>query len=188
MKRLWQRFAQWAQGTRLARWARRFRQAHLALWQLIVFNLFSAVATLTDLLVFSLLNYWLLTTWKTVGVTWWLLDYSPAKGGLAALVSTAAAYLLAQAVNFFVQRKGTFQADNNVAASGAMYFVMIAVIWFFQIWFSAILLGWFLPIFGEYWGGLLMRLANSLVSLVIQFPMNKFVIMRNRGRERRHAR
>lgn len=175
-KSLWER----VQDTRFVRWALRFKQAHLALWQLILFNLLSLCATLTDLAVFSLLDYWLLTPWKTIGVTWWLLDYPPASGGLAALVSTAAAYLCAQVVNFFVQRKGTFQANNSVAASGAMYFVMIVLIWFFQIWFSALLLRWFLPVLGEYWGGLMMRLANSLVSLIIQFPMNKFVIMRQK--------
>lgn len=180
MKARWQKFLQKLQATRLVQWVIRFKQTHLTLWQFLVFNLLSLCATLTDLAVYSLLDYWLLAPWKSIGVSWWLLDYTVANGGLAALVATACAYLCAQIVNFFVQRKGTFQANNSVAASGVMYFGMIVFIWFFQIWFSAILLRWFLPIFGTYWGGLLMRLANSLVSLLIQFPMNKFIIMRKR--------
>lgn len=181
IKRAWKGFM----NTRLVHWCVGFREKHLAVWQFVLFNLLSLCATLTDLAVYSLLNYVLLVPLKTTSVTWWLLDYTVEAGGLAALISTAAAYLCAQVVNFFVQRKGTFQANNNVAASGAMYFIMIVVIWFFQIWFSAKLLGWFLPIFGEYWGGILMRLANATASLIIQFPMNKFVIMRRKKLEKR---
>ncbi len=177
----WQQFREKLQATRFVQWAVRFKREHLTLWQLLLFNLLSLCATLTDLAVFSLLDYWLLTPWKTISVKWWLIDYTPASGGLAALIATACAYLCAQAVNFFVQRKGTFQANNNAAASGALYFVMIVFIWFFQIWFSAVLLGWFLPLLGQYWGGLSMRLVNSLVSLIIQFPLNKYVIMRKRN-------
>ena len=173
-------FKEKLQDTGLVRGLLRFKEKHLTLWQFIVFNLLSLCATLTDLSVYSILDYWLLVPWKNISVSWWLLNYTPAAGGLAALVATATAYLCAQVVNFFVQRKGTFQADNNVAASGVMYFGMIVFIWFFQIWFSAILLGWFLPVFGQYWGGLLMRMANGCVSLLIQFPLNKFVIMRRR--------
>lgn len=155
-----------------------FKVRHEALWQFIMFNLLSLCATVTDLGVYTLLNSRLLVGLKDISVTWWLLDYSSEAGGLAALISTAAAYVLAQAVNFFVQRKGTFNADNNVAASGVMYIVMIVGIWFFQIWFSAILLGWLLPVLGEFWGGLAMRAINGMVALLIQFPLNKFVIMR----------
>ena len=146
-----------------------FKVRHEALWQFIMFNLLSLCATVTDLGVYTLLNSRLLVGLKDISVTWWLLDYSSEAGGLAALISTAAAYVLAQAVNFFVQRKGTFNADN---------IVMIVGIWFFQIWFSAILLGWLLPVLGEFWGGLAMRAINGMVALLIQFPLNKFVIMR----------
>lgn len=165
-------------GPRLPNWLAAFRDRHPALWQFLLFNVFSLAATITDLTVFSLLNGWLLVPWKSVGVTWWLLRYTPEAGGLAALVATASAYLAAQIVNFFVQRKGTFHASNSVAASGVMYLVMIAAIWFFQIWFSALLLRWFVPVFGAFWGGLVMRMANGVVSLLIQFPVNKFIIMR----------
>lgn len=176
------RFAERMRKTRLFLWLRRFSAHHPALWQFVLFNLLSLCATATDLGVFLLLNSVLLTRWRTVPVTWWLLDYTEAAGGLAALIATAAAYLCAQIVNFFVQRKGTFHADNNVAKSGVLYLMMIVGIWFFQIYFSARLLQWFNPLFGEALGGILMRLANGMISLLIQFPLNKFVIMRSRDK------
>ncbi|HWQ58076.1 MAG TPA: GtrA family protein [Clostridia bacterium] len=160
-------------------WFKRFRQEHETLAQLILFTVLSGVATLVDLSVFSLLNYWLLKPLKSVDFVWWLLDYNAVDGGgLGGLIATAAAYFAAQVANFFVQRKGTFQANNNAAASGALYFVMIVAIWFLQIYLGGLFMRWFAAPFGENLGDILSRLANNTVAFLIQFPLNKYVIMR----------
>lgn len=160
-------------------WLKRFRKEHETLAQLILFMLLSGVATLVDFAVFSLLNYWLLKPLKSVDFVWWLLDYNAATGGgLGGLIATAAAYLCAQVANFFVQRRGTFQANNSVAQSGAMYFTMVIGIWFLQIWLGGPFMKWFAPVFGKNLGDLLSRVANDTIAWVIQFPLNKYLIMK----------
>lgn len=160
-------------------WFKRFRREHETLSQFILFTLLSLVATLVDFTVFSLLNFWLLKPLKSVDFVWWLLDYNAVNGGgLGGLIATAAAYFAAQVTNFFVQRKGTFQANNNVASSGAMYFVMIVAIWFLQLYLGGLFMKWFARPFGHDLGDLLSRVANNTVAFLIQFPLNKYVIMK----------
>ncbi len=161
----------------------KFKAEHETLSQMILFTLWGGVATLVDLAVFSLLNFWLLKPLKTQSFVWWILDYNSATGGgLGGFIATAAAYICAQTANFFVQRRKTFAANNNVGASGAMFFVMITVLFFMQIWLGGIFMKAFAPVFGQALGDVLSRAADNTVSWLIQFPLNKFVIMRkNKG-------
>ena len=161
-----------------------FRAKHETLYQLLLFTLLSGVATIVDFAVFSALNYWLLIPIKSVPFSWWILDYSASNGGLGGFIATAAAYLAAQTANFFVQRKGTFKANNNPVASGIMYFAMVIAIWFLQLYLGGVLMGFFGKLLGQTLGDFAARIANNTVSFAIQFPLNKFVIMRKSDKTR----
>lgn len=161
----------------------KFREKHETLAQAILFMLLSLVATGVDFLVFNLLNGWLFVPLSDRAFSWWIVSYPVASGGLAAFLATVCAYFCSQVVNFFIHRKATFQATNNPVGSAVLYLIMIVITWFVQILMGGVFLGWFAPAVGIFWAGNLSRFANNFLTMLIQFPLNKFVIMRKRKGE-----
>lgn len=156
----------------------KFREKHETLSQAILFMLLSFVATAVDFLVFNLLNSFILVSLADRAFSWWIVSYPVASGGMAAFLATIFAYFCSQVVNFIIHRKATFQATNNAITSAVLYLIMIIVTWFVQILMGGVFLGWFAPMVGMFWAGNLSRFANNFLTMLIQFPINKFVIMR----------
>lgn len=148
--------------------------------QFIVFFLLSIVTTVVDLGTFSLFNYLIFTGLKTIPFQWWLFDYSVINGGLCAFLSFSISFALSQTFNFFIQRKITFGANNNVLYSGIMYAVMVLLVFFFQLWVPTLVREPIVNLVGANWGDFIIKNFNMTISFLIQFPMNKWVIMRQR--------
>jgi len=148
--------------------------------QFIIFFLLSIVTTVVDLGTFSLFNYLIFTSLKTIPFQWWLFDYSIINGGLCAFLSFSISFVLSQTFNFFIQRKVTFGANNNVLYSGIMYAAMVLLVFFFQLWIPTLARGPIVNLVGENWGDFIIKNFNMTISFLIQFPMNKWVIMRQR--------
>lgn len=159
-----------------------FKERHEALWELASFWLMGGVATVVDLGVFALCSYVLFRPLATDGVSWWLFDYSVENGGLAALLSFAASFAVSQTVNFFVQRKVTFAATNNVAASAVMYTVMVLGVYVFVMWLPTVIGAPVYAWLGAGAGAIAVKLICQFASFLIQFPINKWVIMRKRDK------
>jgi putative flippase GtrA len=138
-------------------------------WQFIKFTLFSMLTTVVDLGTFSLFNYWIFTRYAGTEFRLWLFDYSLANGGLCAFFSFALSFL---------QRKATFGATNNVLFSGIMYAVMVLVVFFFQMWLPTLVREPLVVLVGGNWADIILKNLNMTLSFAIQFPMNKWVIMR----------
>lgn len=149
------------------------------LWQFIKFTVFSSVTTVVDLGSFVVLNYLVFTSLANTEFKFWLLDYSIDSGGLCAFLSFALSFIISQIFNFFIQRKATFEATNNVLYSGIMYAVMIIIVFIFQLWMPTIVREPLSIVLGDTWGDLITKNINMTISFAIQFPMNKWVIMRN---------
>ena len=162
---------------------KRFQEKHAALWQFIKYALLSGLATVVEVIVFALLNFWIFRPLKSVDFVWWILNYNAATGGgLGGFYATAVSYIAAQVFNFIVQRKHTFGSTNNVAFSAVMYTAMVIAVWFFQIYMGAVLMNALSPLIGNTWGDLLSKCLCMTMSFAIQYPMNKFVIMRKQKR------
>ena len=149
------------------------------LWQIIMFYLVSGIVTIVDLAVFSLCSYLVFKGFQDIGVQWWLLDYTVENGGLCALLSLAVSFAVSQSVNFLLQRKVTFTATSNVVFSAIMYAIMVIGIYFLIIWLPTLYYADFVSWFGATWGPILVKISTQLISCLIQFPMNKWVIMRS---------
>lgn len=147
--------------------------------QLILFWLLGGIATVVDLAVFSLLNYWVFAPYKGVDAHFWLFDYGVANGGLCALLSFAISFAVSQAVNFFVQRKATFGATNNPLVSGIEYAVMIVGVYLLVLWLPTVVGAPIYALFGASFGAIAVKLLSQFVSFLVQFPINKWVIMRS---------
>lgn len=158
----------------------RWKEKHSGLWQFVLFMLMSGVTTLVDLGTFALFNFWLLAPYREQAFFWGPFRYSLASGGLTAFGSFAASFAVSQTFNFFLQRKTTFKANNNVASSAVMYAIMVIGVYFLQLFLPTLLRAPLAALFGNTLADLAMKLINMTASMLIQFPMNKYVIMRNK--------
>lgn len=155
----------------------KFTSEHPGLWEFIKFTLLGAIASVTEMACYALLNYWLLVPYANVDFHWWLYDYSTANGGLKTFLSLTCSYGLGQIVNFFVQRKLTFKADNNQAASAVMFAISVVAIYLFITWLPTLFIQPLYAAVGESIGAILAKLICMTSGFLIQFPLNKYIIM-----------
>lgn len=157
---------------------RLWRERHETVWQLIMFLLIGCITMGIDLASFALFNFWVFAPYRDQPFSWWLVDYSVKNGGLTAFLAYASSYAVAQTFNFFLQRKTTFKANNNVAKSAVMYATMVILIYFMQIYLPTLLRVHVVAVFGAALGDMIVKLINMLGSTLIQFPTSKWLIMR----------
>ena len=146
--------------------------------QFILFTLMSMLTTIVDLGTFALFNYLIFTPYRGISFQWWLIDYSIINGGLTAFLAFALSFAISQTFNFFMQRKVTFGATNNVALSGFLYAIMVLIVFFLQIWVPTLVRAPLSNAIGENWADLIIKNVNMTVSFIIQFPVSKYIIMR----------
>ncbi len=159
---------------------RNFLEKHQTLWEYIKFTLMSLVTTIVDLGGFALLNYWLFANYRDIDFSWWLFDYRVQNGGLCAFLSLVISFAVSQTVNFILQRKVTFKATNNKLYSAVMYAIMVIAVYFLTLWLPTLFIEPLYAAVGENWGGIITKIICMTVSFLIQFPMNKWVIMRQK--------
>ncbi|MDO4568678.1 MAG: hypothetical protein Q4B99_06960 [Clostridia bacterium] len=157
-----------------------WRARHATLWQFIMFALMGCITTAVDFGVFALLNFAVFTHLRETPFSWWIIDYSIANGGLCAFLSFAASFGVSQTFNFFLQRTTTFKANNNVLLSGLLYAVMVVATYFFQLYLPTLLRAPIVAALGAALGDMTVKAINAFTSMLIQFPINKWVIMRRR--------
>jgi len=157
----------------------RFKAKTGAWGQMLLFWLMGSVATVVDLAVFSLGNYVLFTGLKNIPVHWWLLDYSVSNGGLCALLSFGISFAVSQTVNFFVQRKTTFSASGNVLLSGILYAAVVLGTYVLVLWLPTVISEPVCSVLGQTLGAVAVKLLCQFASFLVQFPLNKFLVMRD---------
>ena len=155
----------------------RWKEAHPELYEFILFNIMSNVATITN---FTML--WLGTGLLFKGVAdqpfqWFIFNYSVDNGGLSGFLAFLLAYVCAQAVNFVVQRKVVFGANVNIVKVMPWYILTVTVAGIISIWQPPYIIALVKPIVG----GLAETIANVVniaIQVAINYPMLKFVIMK----------
>jgi len=158
----------------------RWKESHAGLWQFLLFMLMSGITTLVDLGTFALFNFWLLKPYSATPFFWGPFRYSVGSGGLTAFGAFAVSFAVSQTFNFFLQRKTTFKANNNAAISAVFYAIMVVGVYFMQLFLPTLLRAPLAILIGTTLADLAMKLINMTVSMLIQFPLNKYVIMRKR--------
>jgi putative flippase GtrA len=161
-----------------------WKTKHETLWQFVMFTLMSSITTVVDFGSFALFNYWVFIPLKEQPFKWSIINYSIEDGGLGAFLAFGLSFAISQTFNFFLQRKTTFKANNNVLYSGIMYAVMVIGVYFFQLWVPSVIQAGIAAVIGATMGAAVVKFINMTISMLIQFPMNKWVIMRNIGEKR----
>ena len=159
----------------------KFMSAHANIWQIVKFTLISLIAFLAEFASMYALQYGLLDVWGDVEFKWFLFHYAPGKEaayGLAGFVAFLGSKCIAEIISFAVNRKKTFNANNNVALSAVMYVITVIAIIILSTWLGGALGTVLGPVAGADLGNTISKLLGSLLSWVIMFLMDKFVIMR----------
>jgi biotin transporter BioY len=79
-----------------------------------------------------------------------------------------------------MQRTVTFKANNNTAASAAMFTVLILFIFWVNLVLPTVTVPFFSRYLGAGLGAFLRKSLNMTLSMLIEFPVDKFIIMRRK--------
>lgn len=147
-------------------------------WQFVKFLLLGLIATVVELGVFAICNYSVFKGFSNRPFSWFLFSYPISEGGLCSFLSLVVSFTAAQITNFIVQRKYTFKSTNNVVLSSIMYLVMVVACYIYILWLPSIISSLFYDLLGSDLGALAVKLISQFTCALIQFPLNKFLVMR----------
>lgn len=154
-----------------------WRKAHPDLYEFILFNIMSNVATITNFIVLWLGTGILFKALADLSFSWFIFDYTKGNGGLGGFLSFLLAYICAQVVNFIVQRKIVFGANIKISKVLPLYVLTVAIAGIISIWLPPYVIRLVQPFAGGL-SATIANIVNIFVQVVINYPMLKFVIMR----------
>ena len=160
--------------------AARIKEKHPVFYQFLSFAALGGVVTVVDFAVFSLCRYLVYLPFLDTHFHFWLFDYGLDAGGLCAFLSFVTSFVLAQIVSFIMQRRVTFKANNNTAASAAMFTVLILFIFWVNLVLPTVTVPFLSRFMGAGLAALLGKSMNMTLSMLIEFPVDKFIIMRRK--------
>lgn len=154
-----------------------FKEKHPDLFEFIMFNIMSNVATITNFIVLWIGTGLLFANLSEIDFHWFIFNYSSKEGGLGGFLSFLLAYSCAQVVNFIVQRKFVFSATVEIKKVLPWYLLTVMFAGIISIWLppyiikitQSVLHG-FAPTFAN--------IVNIVLQVVINYPMMKFKIMK----------
>lgn len=186
----------------IIRWWQRFAFRHETIAQFIVFFLLSNGVTVLQLVLMPVLkaifngtslvdtNFQIWHMGTVGGKPYYLFDYAAGTisngggGGLAYFLAVEITLLIAQVINFFLQRNITFKSNSSVWKAAFWYILAYIVITII----AAALQGWYKdPIYGFFqstlnWGtvgttvaDLVTMIINSAISFWVFFPIFKVI-------------
>lgn len=160
---------------------KRFFDSHENIKQIVKFTLISCIAFVAEFASMYALQYGLEGVCGDTEFQWFLFHYAPGRTGafgLAGFIAFLVSKCIAEVISFIINRKKTFNANNNVLFSAAMYVLTVIAVILLSTWLGGALGDLMGPSIGADAGNTISKLLGSLLSWVIMFLMDKFVIMR----------
>ena len=154
---------------------------HGNIWQIIKFTLISLIAFVAEFASMYALQYGLEDTLGNEPFDWFIFHYDPGREGAfgtAGFIAMLVSKCIAEIISFTVNRKKTFNANNNVVFSVVVYVITVIALILFTTWMAGALGDAIGPHIGADWGNTISKLLGALISWVVIFLMDKFVIMR----------
>lgn len=115
-----------------------FKEKHADIYEFIMFNILSNIATITNFLVLNLSINVLFKSMITTDFKFWIFNYSAVNGGLGGFLAFLISFFAAQAVNFVVQRKLVFNSNNKLGAAIPIYFITVIVVYIICLYIPTI--------------------------------------------------
>jgi len=155
-----------------------FKEKHGDLYEFVMFNLLSNIATITNFIVLNLGNSLLFRELTDRPFSFWIFNYTSEGGGLGGFLSFLVSFFCAQAVNFFVQRKLVFNSNNKLGAAVPIYLLTVIVVYVICLYIPTLVLQPISSVVGNVWGTNLTNVINIFVQVILIYPVLKFVVMK----------
>lgn len=154
------------------------------LWQLVKFTIVSLLACIVQVVSLAILyNVPTIKELSTQAFHWFVFDYPVIEGercGLALFIAFNTSNILAQIVSFFVNRKKTFNADNNIPVTLTIYLIFTVALVCFSAWLNPVIFEF--AVSKGLASGLATTIATAVCStlqFIIYFPVDK-ILMRQK--------
>ncbi|WP_205700148.1 GtrA family protein [Erysipelothrix sp. HDW6C] len=154
-----------------------FKAKNPNIYEFIMFNIMSNVATIVNFIVLWIGNAVLFKALADRPFKWFIFDYPVKVGGLAGILSFLLAYVCAQIVNFIVQRKVVFSANVSIKKVLPWYILTVTVAGLISVWLPPYVITLIQPYVGS-WAPTISNMVNIMVQVLINYPMMKFKIMK----------
>lgn len=157
---------------------RSFREKNANIYEFIMFNLLSNIATITNFVVLNLSTNILFRSLANRDFNLWIFDYPVRNGGLGSFLAFLLAYACAQIVNFIVQRKLVFNSNHKLRAAIPIYILTILAVYVICLYVPTLIMEPIASIVGTGWAANLTNAVNIFIQVVIIYPVLKFVVMK----------
>ena len=150
---------------------------HQTLMQAIKFTLISLVAFVSEFAIMYILQYSLLSTCGEEDFSWWIFNYAGGRTGafgLAGFIAMLGSKFVAEVISFTQNWKKNFKANSNKVFGVTVYVLTVIAIIIFTQWLSGALAN----VIKNEAGLTVCKMVGSVISFVVMFLMDKFVIMR----------
>jgi len=155
-----------------------FKAKHYELYEFILFNLLSNIATITNFIVLNIGNSILFKSLTDTAFSFWIFNYKTESGGLGGFLAFLLSFFCAQAVNFIVQRNLVFNSNNKLGSAIPIYLLTVMIVYVICLYIPTLVLEPISAIVGSFWGMNLTNAINILVQVIIIYPVLKFVVMK----------
>ncbi|MHB8128001.1 MAG: GtrA family protein [Mobilitalea sp.] len=155
----------------------KWKEKHPNLYEFVLFNIMSNIATITNFLMLWLGNGLLFSGFSNLSFKWFIFDYSISNGGMKGFLSFMVAYICAQIVNFVVQRKVVFSSNCDITKALPWYILTVIVAGIISLWLPPHVIDLIQP-FAKDLSPTIANMVNVFIQVVINYPMLKFVIMK----------
>lgn len=154
---------------------------HPTLWEFILFNILSNVATVTNFVVMWVCTGFIFKSFSDQPFQFFIFNYTtPESLMLCGFLSFLAATAAAQTVNFFVQKNWVFKSNAQFAQAVPKYILLAVVLVILSAALPAYSQQLFISIgIPEGLAPTLANIVNILMQVVISYPAMKFWIMPN---------
>ncbi len=156
---------------------KKWKEVHPELYEFIMFNIMSNVATITNFLVLWLSTPIFLSMFGDEKFQLFIFNYGKEAKGFSGFLAFLLAYTFAQIVNFFVQRKVVFGSNSDMSKAIPWYILTVTVAGIISVWLPPYTIAIVEPYVGEF-APTIANIINIFVQVVINYPMMKFVIMK----------
>ena len=140
--------------------------------------IYGGISIIFDFGIFWLLNHFLLTSLKTIPFNFGPFRYGIEDGGLCTFISTAVSYFISMIINYFVQRKYVFKANNNVYKGLILYMIVNFVFYLFNLLLPGFIGAPINNFVGNTIGPTVTKAISEFVCFILRFPIDKYLVMK----------
>lgn len=158
----------------------RWITAHPSLWEFLLFNILSNVATAVNFIVMWLGTGFLFSSWNRIPFQFLMFRYTDVENdlGLCGFLSFLTATAMAQTVNFFVQKNFVFRSNAAFSRAVPQYMLLAVVLIIVSAALPAYSQSFFRGVgFPQSIVPTLANIVNIVVQVGLSYPAMKFWIM-----------